>query len=176
MVGRKSIPLALVGLLLAAPLAMAQTPDVMQETYRDWVVRCQIVPAADGVSPTRLCEMAQELSQPETGQRVLTVALQSGPDEQAGLTLITPFGLRLSAGVAIDIDAVRLIQIAFRTCLPQGCVATEVLDKELIDRLTAGTIATAMITSDEGGPPIAIEVSLNGFAAAWTRLVQLADA
>ena len=130
--------------------------------------------SAEGASPAEpTCEMAQELSQAVAKQRVLTFAMQVKPDGTAELTMIRPFGLRLSDGIAIDLAATRLVQSGFRTCLPQGCIATGALDAAMIDRLSAGNPATVRMAADAGGQPLALEVSLNGFAAAWTRLVEL---
>lgn len=163
--------------LLTPVGAVAQTtvaPDLLQETYRDWIVRCETPKSAEGApAATRICEMAQELSQAEPKQRILTFALQAKPDGTADLTLITPFGLRLSDGIAIDLAAERLIQIGFRTCLPQGCIVSGALDAAMIERLSAGAVATVVMAADAGGQPLALEVSLDGFAAAWARLVAL---
>ena len=71
--------------------ATAQTggdgPDLLVETYRDWVVRCApvapaqgVAPAADAQPPARLCEIAQELGQADSGQRVLQLAFQADGD------------------------------------------------------------------------------------------------
>lgn len=169
--------LTLAALLVAASGVWAQTaetaPDHLQESYRDWVLRCQTPQATEGGATTgRICEIAQELTQSDTNQRVLTIALQALPDETARLTLVTPFGLRLSDGVAIDVAPGRLTQLAFRTCLPQGCIASGALDIEALERLSTGEKATVQMTGDSG-QPFALEVSLNGFAAAWSRLTGL---
>ena len=177
MVVRVHIQAVVLGVLLAAGSVAAEIgPDQVQETYRDWIVRCETPKSPEGeLLAGPICEMAQELSKSEGNQRVLTVALQASPDGSSTLTLITPFGLRLSDGIAIDVASQRLIEAGFRTCLPQGCIATVALDGAMIEQLSAGTKANVLMTADAGGQPIALEVSLNGFAAAWARLVGLLE-
>jgi invasion protein IalB len=155
--------------LRAQETAAAALPDALQETYRDWLVRCEI--AADAA---RLCSMSQELTQMQSGQRVLSVALRRGADGTAALTVIAPFGLRLADGVAIAVDGAALLAIPFRTCLPVGCVATTELDATTIDSLGAGTAAEVTLVSD-GGEALPLAVSLAGFANAWARLGTLPE-
>lgn len=158
----------------AAAQTAGDTPDLVQETYRDWVVRCETPLREDGTSGEQVCEMAQELTQSDGGQLVLRVALQAMADGTAALTLITPFGLRLSEGMAIEIATERVAEIGFRTCLPQGCIATGVLDAAAIAPLEAGESAELIMTADAGNT-LSLSVSLNGFSGAWTRLGVLRD-
>jgi invasion protein IalB len=175
MAARAVLPgLGLALALAAGPGLRAQEagvllPDTLQETYRDWVVRCEI-----GADAARICDMSQDLSQTQTGQRVLSVALRRGTDGAAALTVIAPFGLRLADGVAIDVDGADLVAIPFRTCLPLGCVATTALDAAAIDSLSAGTAAEVTLVSDNG-EVLPLAVSLAGFANAWARLGTLPE-
>lgn len=153
----------------AAAQTASEAPDLVQETYRDWVVRCETPQLDDGTSGEQVCEMAQELSQTDSGQLVLRVALQAMADGTAALTLITPFGLRLSEGVAIGVAAQRVAEIGFRTCLPKGCIATGVLDATAIAPLKAGETAQVIMAADAGNN-LSLSVTLNGFTGAWARL------
>jgi invasion protein IalB len=54
---------------------------------------------ADGVNLVRLCELAQEVTQAESGQRVLKIALQTMGDGAAGPTVLKPFGLDLATAI-----------------------------------------------------------------------------
>lgn len=160
--------------LLAAPAGLSAQggADRVQETYRDWTLRCGTFEASEGVQD-RLCEIAQDLTEADSGQRVLSLALRSGADGSAALTMIAPFGLRLSEGIAIDIAEDRLAQIAFRTCLPAGCIASAELDPTALTRLSAASEAQVLMTGD-AGQALSLTVSLTGFAAAWDRLGALA--
>lgn len=165
------------GLALMAGVAMAQDtgggqPDSLQETYRDWLVRCARVADAATGAEARACEVSQELIQAETGQRILSAAFRREADGTAALTLIAPFGLNLADGVTLSVDGAELARIPFRTCLPRGCIATATLDSAALDRLGAGTQTGIGLVAD-GGEPLALNLSLAGFADAWVRLGSL---
>lgn len=166
---------ALVYSALSSTPAMAQQsgPDVLSETYRDWVVVCQTADAQNDGQGIRVCEMKQELRQQESGQRVLSVALR--PEEDAGaafLTLITPFGLRVAEQIQISVDEVPVLETPFQTCLPQGCIVQTRLDQAAIDALQRGEAAVVSLPTTSGDQ-FRITISLLGFTAAWNRLSDL---
>ena len=179
--------------------ATAQTggdgPDLLVETYRDWVVRCApvapaqgVAPAADAQPPARLCEIAQELGQADSGQRVLQLEFQADGDG-ARLTVVAPFGLRLADGVGLALSdtpptaeglaaatgqATPFIVIPFRTCLPQGCIAEAAMDGAMLAELGAGAGLLVILTTDDGALAT-LPISLAGFSGAITRLTALQD-
>lgn len=149
-------------------------PSSVQETYRDWVVNC-VVPAATEASsaPSRICEMRQELRQAEGNQLVLAVALQPLDDSNgASITVITPLGLLLSQPITINLADNPLADMAYQTCLPQGCIAAGELAAEAIGQMAEGTEAVVGMTG-AGGQMLSVTVSLAGFSAAWNRLSTL---
>lgn len=149
---------------------VATPPNSMTETYGAWTVRCMTPEAADS---ERQCEMVQELSREEDGQRLLAISVQD--NEGIGqLVLLVPFGLQLSQGVQMTVAEGQVAQIPFHTCMPAGCIARTDLEAEPIARLQRGsTLQVEMrTTADE---PFAVDLSLQGFTAAWTRLQDLAD-
>lgn len=163
----------LTALVLGAAPAMAQdtgaAPTSLTVTYQDWVVRCAMVAVQDG-SQQKACEMAQELNQADTGQRVLSAIVRMTSDD-TGLTLIAPFGLLLSDGVALSIDGGEAMQIGFRTCLPGGCIAPKVLDDDAVSRLSKGNQAV-LTMANTNNQPFTVSLSLAGFSAALQRLGQ----
>lgn len=74
--------------LSCAPAILAQqaAPSSLAVTYQDWTVRCA---AVEGGQAEQACEMVQELTQADSGRRVLSVLVRRAGD-QTGLTLITP--------------------------------------------------------------------------------------
>lgn len=154
-------------------LALAQQaptrPNSMIETYGAWTLRC--VTSEDETG--RQCEMGQELSREQDGQRLLSISIQHNGGS-AQLVVLAPFGLQLSQGVQMTVAEGQVARIPFQTCLPAGCVARTILDAEPVARLQRGsTVQVEMrTTADE---PFAVELSLQGFTAAWTRLQDLAD-
>ncbi|WP_322892226.1 MULTISPECIES: invasion associated locus B family protein [unclassified Yoonia] len=141
---------------LTASVAIAQSaadgPYLIEETYRDWILRCDTVAGDPQTTPaTQVCEMTQERSEAEAGQRVLRTSVQA-TDDGPVLTLLAPF----------------------RTCLPQGCMATAQLDTATLARLDTGGMLDVDLIVD-AGQPVVLAVSLDGFHAAWARLAALRE-
>jgi invasion protein IalB len=169
---RTAAIVALASALPGAALAQGGGPDLLQETYRDWQVRCETVQGADSAAPARVCELAQEVTQAESGQRIVTIALQAMGDETAGLSVLGPFGLDLATGITLLTGETEAARLPFRTCLPVGCVATAPLDALALDQLAAAEALELRMAAD-GGQPVSITLSLAGFGAGWTRLQAL---
>jgi len=152
-----------------ATLSAQEAPDALSETYRDWVVNCRGGASGAEGQTTRACEISQELRQTADGMLVLRVVL--GVDANGGpsnVTFVTPFGVRVQDGVALHIADSNLARFDFLTCLTAGCVATGTLDGKVIDALSAGETATVTMNATSGDE-VWLDVSLSGFAAAWSR-------
>jgi invasion protein IalB len=156
--------------VMSAPLAFAQNPDSLSETYKDWIVTCTTSAPQDGQPAVQSCEMTQEQKQQDSGQRVLAVALR--PSAEAGgaeMTLVLPFGLKLAFGVQISVADVPMVDEAFKTCLPAGCIVQTTLSAEVVTALLASETATISMTTT-ADEKLDLSVSLQGFGAAWARL------
>ncbi|WP_421704399.1 invasion associated locus B family protein [Aliiroseovarius sp.] len=151
-----------------APAAQAQqaAPSSLSVTYQDWTVRCASVEGQAG----QVCEMVQDLNQADTGRRVLSVLIRQAEGE-TGLTLVTPFGLKLSEGVKLGVDGTELTTLDYETCLPSGCIAALVLSEPQIESLQAGAEAQVTLV-DTAGQDLSLTLSLAGFSGALTRLGQ----
>lgn len=149
-----------------------ELPNSLVETYADWTLRC--VP----VEGKQTCQMMQELSQKETGQRVLAFVINAPkPEDVVDATLILPFGLELAKGISAHIDAeFDLEPIQFSTCLPSGCLASVELNAELIGKMQAGEQFSLNVHSISSQQPVSIDLSLSGFSAAFRRLSDLSKA
>jgi invasion protein IalB len=169
--------------VLAGALALCSTsafgqvatsgPDALSETYRDWIVTCRSVPADAEQTPSRLCEMTQELRQQQGGQRVLSVSLRLGAaSDVALLTMITPFGLDVAGQVVIRTGDTQIAQQPFDTCIPAGCVVQGQLGSEALLAMRRGETASVDLPT-RGDTPIEISLSLLGFTAALGRLGEL---
>lgn len=162
----------LAGCLGLASVAAAQAPNSLSETYDAWTIQCQAVASPDGLS--RQCQMSQELRQKETGQRVMMMAMTMSPDQATNVTIIAPFGLKLSGGIRIAIGEEQMVESGFNTCLPVGCVARMPLEQAALDRFRLEQSLRVMTVS-ENGRPLQTPMSLMGFSAAHDRLAQLAQ-
>lgn len=148
-----------------------QQPTTLSETYEAWTVQC--VNTGEGIQSRRMCQMFQELIQPETRQRVLLFAITKGERGGAKVTLVMPFGLLLPEGFRIEIAEHEVLRGTYRTCLPDGCVAEIDLPHATMNKLEAGDTARVLMTANTG-QPVRTDISLNGFAAAYQRLTELA--
>lgn len=161
--------LSLLIFLMSLTHVNAQTaPSALSETYQNWAVRCATTNIAN--KPARICEMNQILRQRDTGKTLLTISLRT-ESTGAALTMIAPFGLKLSEGLRLEITDKPVLKMAFRTCLPAGCVAVNEIPIELINKMAAAADATIVMVGSANNQEIKVTVSLAGFTAAWNRLV-----
>ena len=150
----------------SAPPALPGGASSLQETYQDWRVTCQLV---DNV--TACATFQQQASQ--DGQRVLSVELRNAADNTLSGVVVLPFGLRLDAGVALQVDEGAVNEPRrFRTCLPVGCVVPLTLDAATVSAMRAGHTLT-LLSAGDNGQEIAFPVSLNGIGATLDRLQAL---
>lgn len=159
---------AFFGAALGAVAQTADAPSAVQEVYRDWIVRCEQVEA----SGERICEMRQELREADSNQLVLAVSLQL-PEEPSdvNLTLLAPFGVKLSQPIELGLAETPVLTVPYRTCLPRGCFAVTTVDAETLAQLRdadGGSISVRIASVDDQF--IDAQISLIGFSSALTRL------
>jgi len=143
----------------------------LREVYGDWVVNCAMTGA--GAEARKLCAMSQEQQDGETGQRVIALELQASA-EGGTATLVLPFGLDLASGAVLQIDeGERGAPLAFRTCLPAGCLISTPIAPEMLAALRGGTALRVHAKAD-GGRDALFSLSLNGFGGAFDRTLALA--
>ncbi len=153
-----------------ATLAQSEGPDSLRESFRDWSVNCETIPAEGQVnSAGRVCEMMQRIDHQESGQRVLAFSLRINDEGTPVAVLIAPFGLRLSEGLRIRIGEEQVAHLAFDTCLPEGCLVIAPMDDELIAAMQSGTEGAVVMVSRQG-EAVGVPISLMGFTAGLARL------
>jgi invasion protein IalB len=158
--------------MLAAGTAQAQGsgPDMLSETYRNWIVVCRTLPAQGDQPADRLCEMTQELRQSEGNQRVLALSLRPAATAGAAeLTLIVPFGLRVTELVEIRLGEATLASLPFQTCVAAGCIVRAELDASTVAILSRSDNAIVALPTLAGGQ-LTVTTPLDGFGPAWERL------
>lgn len=161
-------------MMVAAALGPAQAlpgeASSLRETHGDWTVSCVRQKAAT------LCAMSQIQAEPKSRKRVLTVELQVQANGTAKGVLIMPFGLALAQGVSLKIDEKETgAPLPYATCLPIGCIVPLNADADMLSALKAGGTLNINAVSNGDIQPLAFAVSLNGFSAAFARLVELAQ-
>lgn len=157
----------LLGLLALSPAAFAQNsgPAMDTETFKDWDVNCPVNPADGNCAMT---QMANDAS----GEPALQVVVGNPPQlDSAAMTFLTPLGVRLAAGLQLQVDSNEPIGMPYQVCLPQGCRADLQIRPELLTQLRGGSTATVSMI-DPNAQRVDVDVSLMGFSAAKQRIDQ----
>ncbi|MGY2990151.1 invasion protein IalB [Bradyrhizobium sp. USDA 4508] len=83
-----------------------------------------------------------------------------------------PFGLKFDAGAVLKLDGKDLEQTRFSTCTAQGCLLPVSFPTAVTDTISKAKMLTVAAQSISNGQAV-FNVSLNGFAAALERTIQL---
>jgi invasion protein IalB len=141
----------------------------LQETFQDWQVACVVRDNA------RHCSLSQQQTKQGTNQRVLAIELTPVSNNSLGGVLILPFGLILTNGATLQLDDKAISKpLAFRTCLPTGCIVPLNFDKASIDGYRAGSALKIGSVASDTNQPVLFTVSLKGFNSALDRIREIA--
>lgn len=183
---RSSFLAAACGTLILGAVGQASAqdaaPSALSETYGDWIVQCANTapPKQEGQEPAskRICQVSQSLAQGNSNQRVLMIVFEGAAKDKQPLagTVIAPFGIDLPSGLSLRIKDDVYAKAAYKTCLPQGCVAPVVVDAKFEAALRANEKLTVAMTASDTGAPVNLDVSLKGLAQSLDRLKKLAAA
>lgn len=143
----------------------------LQESYDAWSVACRVATDAAGKTQKQ-CGMSQVQIDKASGKHVLEVDV-APVDTGAAVTLVLPFGLDLTQGPMLQLDAADPgPALSYRTCLPVGCVVRAQIDAKMLSALRAGKVLKIKTHADNGSPAD-FQVSLTGFGAAFDRVTAL---
>ena len=167
----RRLPASLTALVAACALgasglaaAAAPTAEPTRQVHGDWEVVCA---AQEG---GQHCALVQQQTADQGRQRVLAVELAP---RGAGLegTVLLPFGLDLAAGLRLQVDeGAKGAPMAFRTCIPSGCIVPLNVDASLDRQLrSAGLLKLHAVTAD-GARAVEFRVSLRGYREAREAL------
>ncbi|WNK21506.1 invasion associated locus B family protein [Halomonas piscis] len=157
----------LLGLMALSPTAFAQDsgPAMDTETFQDWEVNCPVNAGEGNCAMTQMVEDA-------SGEPVLRVVVGNPRQlDSAAMTILTPLGVRLAAGLQLQVDSNEPVGMPYQVCLPQGCRADLPLERELLSQIKGGSTATVSMI-DPDGQRLDLDVSLMGFTAAKQYLDQ----
>ena len=162
----------LVALASTPSFAQEAGPDSLVETYADWQVRCQTVTRDD--TRIRACGMQQNLTRQRddgTRQQILSVTITPTDGGDGVAAVVTPLGVGLARGLDISFDG-GMIEANYVTCKQRGCIVREPLSSGVISAFRAGENA-AVIMEVVGQGEVSLPLFLNGFDAAWQRVLEL---
>jgi invasion protein IalB len=146
----------------ATPAAPAAAPAEAAAPGPNWQVNCE------GEGEARRCTVLQNLvaDQGQGQQRLLTVMVQPGADNQPTLLLALPHGLFLPAGVQLQVDKGDAEKLVIQTADQNGSYAGTTLEMALLDRLKAGGTLDITFQSAQQ-QAVTVPVTLAGFSAAF---------
>lgn len=161
-----------------AEAAATDEPQVgayyVKATHTDWTIRC--IKAQEGLPDP--CELYQ-LLQDEQGNSVAEITLIPLTGEAAaGATFVAPLETDLVRGMGLQIDNSQPRAYPFNFCAPVGCVSRMGFDNAGLNSLKRGNKATVSLLPFGGDPqnPVALDMSLSGFTAAFAELEGIAAA
>lgn len=160
------------GLAQAARTAAETLPggaSSIQETFGAWSVSCRIV------DDHKVCSFSQVRGNQQTGKRSVAIELRPPRNGKTEGVLVLPFGLALAAGVTLTLDDKPLGKtIPFSTCVPDGCLAPVSFPTVATDAIKGAKVLTITATPSNNSDPVTFPLALEGFAAAHTRVSELA--
>jgi len=157
-----------------APASSTPVPAVPQQTtavFADWTLRC--TRAAAG-SVQQFCEVVQGIQREDRPVAQIAVG-RPGKGQPMQLTVLVPPSVSFGAAPAVstgrDGDA-PVLELAWRRCLPAGCIADAALGDEALNRLRAW-VEPGRITFQDGAGRIAgLPFSPRGLAQALDALAR----
>jgi invasion protein IalB len=149
--------------------ALPNGASAISETYGDWTLNCSTDKGA------KVCTLSQAQVNNE-GQRAFAIELRIAKDGTSEGTILMPFGLKLESGVFLKLDDKELGQgLRFSTCVAQGCLLPVTFPSAGMNAIRNAKALAVGALSMSNGQSLTFKVSLNGFAVAVDRAVQLAS-
>lgn len=173
---KQSVAACLLGALALPGMATAQNTEqqepneTVKATHGAWEVVCATA-QPDACVIRQYGELAE-------GNRVLEVRVrklegvttQDGRQLPAVIRILTPLGSLLRSGVTVKIDSSEAVTGAYEVCLPRGCIVEDPMAPEFLARFKGGAVANMSFGVVQQEQKISIDVSLQGFTAAFNSL------
>ena len=139
--------------------------EIVRDTFGDWQIRC--APEGDNCFMYQLALDGQQNPVAEFS----LLKLPAEAEATAGVTVVTPLGTLLPAGLVLQVDGGERRQYPFSWCSQVGCFARFGLDDGSIDAMKRGNGGKVTLVSVSApNAPVTLDVSLSGFTAAFDSL------
>jgi invasion protein IalB len=129
--------------------------------YGSWRVAC---PAAKQANVN--CEVVQDVLDSQSHEEIVRIAVGKLPNGSATLDMVMPLGVALEPGVGLVLGTNPMHTAKYRTCTQQGCIVDMPIDAKLQKELDDGKDGRILLAGANDNKPIAIPLSLTGFADA----------
>lgn len=154
--------------------AIPTTPSSTTATYGDWVVRC--FRGDDAAAGARLCEVVQVLRLKGQDAAVVAQIAFSRPQKAAGwrMTVVLPNDVSFPSVVRVAAGETEasLADLAWRHCLPAGCLADGEVSAAALTRLRAAAATAALAATTAAGKEVRLPVSLVGLSQALDAIAR----
>lgn len=132
----------------------------------EWISRC----ASDARQSALECVVEQTAVLQKTGQLVAAVSIRVPSDtHQPSLAVQIPVGLFLPAGVTLQIDERKPVNLTLQTCDLKGCYAAMPISPELLAALKSGkklAVSFQNLTKEN----ISVPLQLTNFDQAYQKI------
>ncbi len=150
--------------------AVPATPQQTTASFADWTLRCSHL-----ASGAQFCEVAQNVQRDD--RPVAQIALgRPGKGQPLQLTMLVPPNVAIAPAPALlagkEGDAAPVAELAWRRCLPGGCMADVALSDDAVRRLRGWTEPGRIVFADSVGRPAALPVSPRGLSQALDALAK----
>jgi invasion protein IalB len=130
-------------------------------SYDSWRVAC---PAASQKDVS--CEMVQDILDSQSHSEVARIAIGRPPNGKPTIDVTMPLGVALEPGIGLVFGTDPMRTEKYRTCTQQGCIVDITIDDKMQASLNAGKDGRLLFAGLSDSKPIAIPISLKGYAAA----------
>ena len=136
--------------------------------FDNWIVTCNEF--QDG-STTRKCSALLEVIQDKTQRPVFSWTIEVNEKKQLVSVFQTPTGVAIAPGVQLRIGKSPARTIPFASCETGHCVATTVVDANLLREMTTSPTAQAVIQGLQGNI-VEFNIQMKGFDKAYSALIR----
>jgi invasion protein IalB len=152
-----------------APPAAAPPTDQGTATappQSGWAARCSSISRDAPLE----CAIEQTAVLTKTGQLIVLVNIRVPSDTQAPVVLVQlPLGLNLPAGVKLQIDDGKSVDLQIQTCEQRGCYASAAVAPDMLAALKSGKQLKVLFQT-MAKETITIPMPLGDFAAAYDKI------
>lgn len=163
------------------PAAVPAAPQQTTAVFADWVLRCTRLDAAAPATPSaapaplKVCEVVQGIQRDD--KPVAQIALgHPGKGTPLQLTVLVPSNVAFGAGPVLlpgkEGEAAPMAELAWRRCLPAGCLADVALSDEALRLLRGWTDAGRIAFQDGTGRTAVMPFSPRGLPQALDALAK----
>jgi invasion protein IalB len=156
-----------------ASAPVSEEPAATTASFGDWVMRCQRT--GEGDKAVKSCEAAQTIQVQGQTAPIAQIGIgRLSPGEPLRITVILPPNITLPSNVHVVTDEKDDpgIDLAWRRCLPGGCIAEVKLEPETIKNWRARSAPGKLSFKDATGRVVAIPFSFRGLAQSLDALAK----